>query len=46
MNYFSFFNINIPSYSIMILIGLIIGNVFAFFIIKKKKFNPRRFYTH
>ena len=36
MNYFSFFNINIPSYSIMILIGLIIGNVFAFFIIKKR----------
>lgn len=35
MNYLSFFNINIPSYSIMILLGLIISNIFAYIIIKR-----------
>lgn len=35
MNYFNFFNISIPSYSLMIIIGLVIGNILAFIRVKK-----------
>lgn len=35
MNYFSLYNISIPYYSFLILIGLIIGNTFAYIIIKR-----------
>ena len=35
MNYINFFNIAIPSYSLMIILGLIISNIVALNVIKK-----------
>ena len=37
MNYISIFNFRIPSYSVMMLLGLILGNTLAYVVIKRKK---------
>lgn len=37
MNYINIFNIDLPTYSIMIILGLIIGNISAYIVIKKRK---------
>lgn len=43
MNYINFFNIAIPSYSLMIILGLIISNIVALNVIKKHQLNLDNF---
>lgn len=44
--YISFFKFEIPSYGLMIALGIIVANIIGGIVIKKKKIGYQRFYNN